>query len=219
MYRLHMYSIMHIHTFSTCVDIVYTYGVPRLVSADFLALITNDANQGITRVPGLCTSRNDRAAQPSRPDPPSPITSTIATLNNNITALSSFCFLVTASTSRENTDPIFRLYNNGVGGLMQLGSLTITSSGVTLTLFSSTVTFNVDFTNSANTTIFRQFQICVDNNRAILYEDCIQVGGSQSFSTVNFPSRTPDVRSPAPLVLFQNISALEFYEVRSVLRV
>ena len=178
-------------------------------SSDFLTLITNDAAQGISRVPGLCTPRlqtNDVAVVPVTVTPPRPPSTVISTLNNNISALSSFCFLVTARTDVANTNPFFRLFNNrGI----EIGSLTVRRNTVSLTLFSSTATFERDLTGSD----FKQFQICVDNNRATLHEDCVQVGGTQPFSTAEFPSRTADLVSPASLILFQNLAGQNLYQV------
>ena len=199
-----------------CVLVVNIIQNVIVFSSDLLSAIlpNQDTVQGIRRVSGLCTPRtvgessaNDEAVEPSSTG--SPPNRVLSLLNTNISTSNSFCFLVTARTNPANTNPFFRIFNST--GL-QIGSLTATRNGVTLTLFSSTVTFNSDFTG----TNFRQFQICVENNRASLYDGCAQVGGTQPFSTTGFSSRSAELRMPAAYTLFQDLAGQGLYQVRVV---
>ena len=197
---------------NTCIIIHDVIGF----SSDLLTAITNDAIQGISRVSGSCTPRtvggistNDEAVQPRQAI--APPNRALIDVNTNISSLSSFCFLVTARTDTANTNPFFRIFNS-TG--MQIGSLTATQNNVTLNLFSSTATFDVDFTGSN----FRQFQICVDSNRASLYDGCVQASGTGTvpFSTTEFSSREAELAPPASIILFQNFGNQEGRDVYQV---
>ena len=174
-----------------------------MLSSDFLLFISS-SQPGVQRSQGICANRNDTAFQAITP--PVIITRSTVDLSNNVTALSSFCFLVTARTDPGNTNPIFRLYDNI---LRERGSMIITQNSVQLRWLGSTVIFNVNFTGNN----FRQFQICVENNRASLFEDCTQVGGTQVFDTSAFPSFTSNFQSPASLYLFANLTGEAFNQV------
>ena len=105
-------------------------------------------------------------------------TAIISQYDPNIAALTEpFCLATTYRAATANTAPLLQYYIPSSGS-NAVGSLVITSGGVTFTLGSQSVTFSG--TQFADGT-FKQIQVCVDEDGASLYLGCSDIATGQDF--------------------------------------
>ena len=85
----------------------------------------------------------------------------LSRLQNDLTA--PFCIGILAEISTGNAGPIMSFSDRAS---QNIGSITLTSTGLSITVRDTTATFSEDATGE------RYFQLCSDGNQLQLYKDC-----------------------------------------------
>ena len=143
-------------------------------------------SEGLTLVDGLCTNRSGEAddayrSLSTRPLLPPQLNSIGENATLRTELKDNFCIIMIVNVMDTNDGPLFVAYDTNS---IEMGNLTVTSSGVTLQLYGVEATFARDFTGS-----FQQISICVHDGVAELYEGC------ESQETMPFIVQSDDIIS------------------------
>jgi len=162
-------------------------------SADYLDTFDNAVDVAGS---GICPARDaGRIINPALTNAIGPSTRIVAgdpIFNDN------FCIAWTSATNAANTADLLTLINSGA---TEVGSLVITTGGVTFNLGDGAVTFPINFADGVS----RQLQICVSPTEARLYLGC----GNTPVSTESFNSTTNPIDINSFAFLLRSISTTE----------
>ena len=139
-------------------------------------------------------------------------TALISQYDPNIVALNGpFCLATTYRANATNTAPLLQYYIPS-GGSTAVGSLVVTSGGVTFTLGSQSVTFpGSQFADGA----FKQIQVCITGDGATLYLGCTAIDINRPFSLAN---ASADV-SNGLVTFYRGVNSQSTFNVSHVIHV